>query len=95
MTGIFWGDDGVLLKTFSSTTNSKGTSVVKIELVIENPYDLFSVIRQLKEIKEARDACLAPAPRQPRRPSRRAASAAPVIDSAKPPLQLTYRGDDE
>lgn len=94
MTVIHWGDGDVLLKAFSATTNSKGVSIIKIELVTEDPYEMSSIIRQLKETGQAQDARLAPAPKQPRRPSRRAAGAAPAIESAEPPLQLTYRGRD-
>lgn len=50
MTGIYWGEK-TRLKTYSAVTRDTGKSVIKIELVIEDAYELASLIRQLDETK--------------------------------------------
>lgn len=84
MTLLILGDE-VSLKTYSSTTNSRGVSTIKIELVTEDSYELSYALRGLKEIMDKQRARHAPAPKPSRRARSQPDDVVTAIPAASPP----------
>lgn len=70
MPGIYF-DLGARLRTYSAATKADGTTTVKIELAITDPYELAQVLQQLAEINQKQPAHAKPSRPQRARPSNR------------------------
>ena len=99
MAFLSWNDDTGRLKTYSSTTR-KTKGVVKIEVEVNDQWDLSYLLRQLADLDEEQDA-RARMERNRRRhePEKRSADCLTADERAAishtPQLALTYQPESE
>lgn len=86
MTTIYLGQ-GVRIASYSSSSRNE-KSTVKVELVVSDPYDLGSLLRELADAKKEQEAALKAASKPARKP--KPAPAAPQLALPAPPRQLAY-----
>lgn len=87
--GISWRGDQVRLKTYS-TAMKAGSTLVKIELEVTDPFRLSMIVQSLEEARaeQSKKATSAQTKTKPRQTAQRAVPVRPAV-----PL-LTYRGDE-
>lgn len=84
MSGLYWRKEVTQVRTFSAQTRAGGRSVVKVEFVTTDEYDLSDLLRQLKGAMQEQEQASKPLRK------RRAAKA---LERPQELLRLTYRGD--
>lgn len=87
---IYWDGDEARLRSFSATSKSGATSIIKIEIEVSDPFRLGAILQNLEELRREQNATSRPAPTSP---PKRTASGRRAINS-QTPLMLTYRKDD-
>lgn len=87
--GISWRGGQARLKTYS-TAMKAGSTLVKIELEVTDPFQLSMIMQSLEEARaaQARQATSGQTKAKPRQTAQRAVPVRPAV-----PL-LTYRGDE-